>query len=364
MNKRENPLVSIIIPVYNTEKFVGRAIESALEQTYENIEVIVVNDGSQDRSGEVCDEYARRDSRVKVVHQINCGVSAARNKALEISRGQYIQFVDSDDVIVSHMTEKFVRGMESSGCDIVICGFANVGQERQGISPETRLSETRLFDVSELLVLSYMDPKVTPIVWSSCNMMFKNGILQEYELRFDSSYAKGEDGLFTLNYLSKCKKALVLDEVFYIHYIYDPSERVSTVSQFAPDLYELRLIYFEKLYFIVDRHINEQQRTILLQLFYDKLIAGIIRVVAYSEYFTDIKQRLAAIVNNEIVIRSGKVYKRFRKGDSIFIPLFMKWKLVNFLYLALKRKKKHYIDKYGKSSIVRSIYVKAPETRV
>ncbi|WP_027087251.1 glycosyltransferase family 2 protein [Cohnella panacarvi] len=364
MNNSEQPLVSIIIPVYNTEKFVGRALESVLEQTYKNIEVIVVNDGSQDGSGEICDEYSRRDSRVIVVHQINSGVSAARNKALEISRGRYIQFVDSDDVIVSHMTETFVTEMENSDCDIVICGFANVGQERQGISAETRLTETRLFAVSELLVLSYKDSKVAPIVWSSCNMMFKNDIMQANELRFNSSYAKGEDGLFTLDYLSKCKKALVLDQVFYIHYIYDPLERVSTVSQFAPDLYELRLIYFERLYFIVEGQINEQQKTILLQLFYDKLIAGIVRMVAYSEHFTDIEQRLSAIVNNEIVIRSGKVYKRFRKGDSVFIPLFMKWRLVNLLYFALKKKKKHYIGKYGKSPIVRSIYVKAPDTRV
>lgn len=357
-----NPLVTIIIPVYNTEKFVGRAIESVLAQTYENMEVILVNDGSQDKSGEICEEFARKDARVRVVHQNNSGVSVARNEGLAIAKGKYIQFIDSDDEIMVEMTERFVREMEDRDCDVVICGFRNIGQGRTDIDSETRVSETGIFEANDFLLLSYMNSELSPIVWSSCNMMYRSSILTENKIKFDTSYAKGEDGLFTLEYLAKCRRVLLIDQVFYKHYIFDTSERVNAYSQFAPDLYELRFKYFERLYSTIEGKVDEKELEKAMGLFYDKLIAGLVRLVAYSDYYTsnDILKRLSGIVTSPLVIRAGRSYVRIRKGDSYLIPLLMKWKLVKLLYLALKRKRKHYIDKYGKSSIVRSIYVKRP----
>ena len=105
-NNIDNKLISIIIPVYNCEKYLGRCIESILNQTYKNIEVILVDDGSPDNCGLMCDEYKKQDHRVKVIHKENGGLSSARNAGLDVASGEYIAFVDSDDYIATTMLEK------------------------------------------------------------------------------------------------------------------------------------------------------------------------------------------------------------------------------------------------------------------
>ena len=105
----KSPLISIIVPVYNAEKHLKRCLDSIICQTYKNLEIIIVDDGSEDGSGEICNKYAEHDERVRVIHQKNQGVSSARNAALEVSRGEYIAFVDSDDWIEEDMIQAFVE---------------------------------------------------------------------------------------------------------------------------------------------------------------------------------------------------------------------------------------------------------------
>ena len=104
---RNDSLLSIIVPVYNVEQYLSRCVDSLVNQTYHNIEIILVDDGSPDRSGEICDEYAKKDKRVKVIHQSNGGLSDARNTALDIAKGDYLMFVDSDDWIEKKKRVKF-----------------------------------------------------------------------------------------------------------------------------------------------------------------------------------------------------------------------------------------------------------------
>lgn len=348
-------MVSIIIPVYNTAIYLGRTIESVLAQTYENIEIILVNDGSVDRSGEICDEYAQGNPRVKVIHQKNSGVSVARNAGIDASSGRYIQFLDSDDELKKNMTETLVENMEEQDSDIVICGYFTVGQNIK----ETSI-ETCLYNRNEFLISSYVDPRVAPIVWSCWNMIFKSSIIKENNLWFDSSFVKGEDGLFTLGYIMKCKKVFALNQSFYRYNVYEPEERISAISHFSPDIYEFRVLYFERLFTELKYDINEQEKMMLLQIFYDKLIAGLVRLCAYSDYFSEgeIQERLRTIVNNEYVIQAGKIYAKKRKGDSVLIPLFMRRKSVKLLYVVFKNKGKKYIKKYGRSTLVKSVYLK------
>lgn len=118
-----NPLISVIIPVYNVEKYLHRCLGSVIAQTYQNLEIICVDDGSTDCSGEICEQYALKDHRVKVFHQENQGVSAARNKGLDIATGEYIAFIDSDDYIQNDMFEQLYRELLKSGASYVICGY-------------------------------------------------------------------------------------------------------------------------------------------------------------------------------------------------------------------------------------------------
>ncbi|MGM9600387.1 MAG: glycosyltransferase family 2 protein [Faecousia sp.] len=122
-----SPLISVIIPVYNVEKYLQRCLDSVIEQTYKNLEVILIDDGSTDHSGEICDDYAAKDVRIHVIHQENQGVSAARNKGLDNVKGEYITFVDSDDYIVNDMIAELLRLSEEEHADIVIGGYYGIG---------------------------------------------------------------------------------------------------------------------------------------------------------------------------------------------------------------------------------------------
>lgn len=115
------PLISVIIPVYNVEQYLRRCLDSVVAQTYQNLEIICVDDGSVDHSGKICDQYAARDARIKVIHQENQGLSAARNRGLDAAEGEYIAFVDSDDYILEDMYKKMLDKLLDYNVDLCVC---------------------------------------------------------------------------------------------------------------------------------------------------------------------------------------------------------------------------------------------------
>jgi len=123
------PKISVIVPVYNVEKYVSKCIESIINQTYRNLEIIIVNDGSTDKSGDICDYYAKKDDRIVLIHQENQGLSMARNNAIDIASGDYVGFVDSDDWIASDMYHTLYGNATEYGADISMCNFYNVRED-------------------------------------------------------------------------------------------------------------------------------------------------------------------------------------------------------------------------------------------
>lgn len=119
----EKPLISVIIPVYNVEKYLVRCVESVVNQTYKNLEIILVDDGSPDNCGQICDQLAKDECRIVVIHQKNMGLSSARNSGIKIAKGEYFTFVDSDDWILSSMVEDLYRIITESSSDMAICGL-------------------------------------------------------------------------------------------------------------------------------------------------------------------------------------------------------------------------------------------------
>ena len=128
-SQRKTELISVIIPVYKVEKYINRCVESVLVQNYHNIEVILVDDGSPDNCGIICDKYAETDSRIKVIHKKNGGLSDARNAGLDIATGQYICFIDSDDYIEKDMLKDMYDNIVRTGADITICNYCAVDNE-------------------------------------------------------------------------------------------------------------------------------------------------------------------------------------------------------------------------------------------
>lgn len=123
------PLISVVVPIYNVERYLGACIDSILAQTYKKLEIILVDDGSPDGCGKICDKYAEKDNRIIVIHQKNKGLSGARNSGIDIAKGQYIGFVDSDDTIEPQMFEVLLKNMQNNGAKISICGRKIIDEE-------------------------------------------------------------------------------------------------------------------------------------------------------------------------------------------------------------------------------------------
>lgn len=173
----DNPLVSIIIPIYKTEKYLRRCLDSVVNQTYRNLEIILVDDGSPDGCGKICDEYAARDGRVKVIHQENAGPGAARNAGLDIATGEYISFVDSDDWVTSDMAEYAVKLAASENADIVSLAYILTSKEKPAFK-ET--NDIKVFDSKaalEFFVETGMTTRTSECpVWSK---LFKAELFDE-----------------------------------------------------------------------------------------------------------------------------------------------------------------------------------------
>ncbi|TWT25127.1 glycosyltransferase [Planomicrobium sp. CPCC 101110] len=236
-------LVSIIVPVYNSETFIGNCITSILQQTYGNIELLLINDGSADGSGKVCEAYAQRDGRIRVLHQENAGPSAARNRGIDAAKGTYIQFVDGDDTIEPHMTKSMVNALGEAH-QLVICGFKNMLEcSDQVISDEIFcFYKTGSFEKEELLGFFgelYRDY----YIHFNWNKIYISEIIRENGLRFDCDVIRGEDMLFNLGYLEKCSHVKIIENPFYN---YMTSNSGSITSTFRPDLFENQQLLFQR----------------------------------------------------------------------------------------------------------------------
>lgn len=139
--KKNEAIVSIIIPVYNAKKYLANTLDSVIKQTYKNLEIILVNDGSTDNSKDICESYAKIDKRIKVINKENGGVSSARNYGLALAKGEYISFIDSDDFLVTDMIETLVNDIQNTNAEIAVCGYWHVTEEEYQKIRRTAINE-------------------------------------------------------------------------------------------------------------------------------------------------------------------------------------------------------------------------------
>lgn len=172
------PLISVIVPIYNVEKYVGECVDSIINQTYKNLEIILVNDGSTDSSGKICDCYVEKDSRIKVIHRENGGLSEARNSGLDIAKGEYLTFVDSDDVIVSDCIEMLYNLLINKGAD-VSTGALTPFYDGEKLPTEVPLSAVKVFDNGVDAVKSMLFQRGY-INNSPCSKLFKASLFKKY----------------------------------------------------------------------------------------------------------------------------------------------------------------------------------------
>lgn len=216
-----NHKISVIIPVYNVEDYLSKCLQSVINQTYTNLEIILVDDGSTDNSGEICDEFSENDNRIKVIHQKNTGVSQARKIGIDVADGKYIGFVDADDWIEPDMYETLINKMKNS--DIIMSGlFFHMNDAVKKIPmnnfENTYYGPDNLNLFFEKMIYSFENDKATNI-GSLCNNLFLTEKLKSVIKNIDFDIKHWEDFYVLVNYLLDCQSVEITKDVFY-HYIY------------------------------------------------------------------------------------------------------------------------------------------------
>lgn len=185
--------VSVIIPIYNVEKYLSECLDSVVNQTYKNLEIILINDGSKDGSANICKEYAEKDSRIIFIDQENIGVSKTRNKGIDIATGKYVLFVDSDDYCEANMVETAVKNYDNE--KMFVWGYTEVYKDK--------IVPIKYDEITMKNLHQYIN---TTTIGSSCNKIFLTEILKNQKIRFEEKIYNCEDLLFVLTYLKYVKE--------------------------------------------------------------------------------------------------------------------------------------------------------------
>ncbi len=203
-----NPLISIIVPIYNSEKTLNRCVDSILQQTFTDWELLLIDDGSKDSSGDICDEYARKDPRIKVFHKENGGVSSARNVGLDNAKGEWITFVDSDDWIVNNALDIDYDEVDE---DLLLFSYYLVSSKKEKLE---KMTQCVLSNKNELASFceKYLICTILRSPWSK---IFKREKINS--IRFDENIRIGEDTLFMFDYLIGIQSCRVFNNVFYVY---------------------------------------------------------------------------------------------------------------------------------------------------
>ena len=206
--------VSIIIPVYNAEKQLERCIESVLKQDYTDFELLLINDGSSDKSGDICERYATSDARIRVVHKENTGVSDSRNLGISMAKGEFLQFLDSDDWITPEATGLLVRGAEKFNCEMVIAEFYRVVGDR--LARKGDIQEDIVMGREEVAVHMMNNPAdfYYGVLW---NKLYRRDIIVDNALRMDKEISWCEDFIFNMQYIRYVKKVYALQVPIYYY---------------------------------------------------------------------------------------------------------------------------------------------------
>lgn len=194
-------MISIIVPVFNVEKYLPDCLNSILSQSFTEYEVLLINDGSTDKSGEICDEYTQKDPRFKVYHKQNGGVSSARNFALDKITGDWVYFCDADDLLYEKALEILIRNFDDS-VDCTMGGYIRFN-EQGDILEENKIYEDNYMSIEEIL-FDFYHPKYKMVNGYIWNRLFRRNVIERHKLRFREDIYIKEDGLFLIQYLCNC----------------------------------------------------------------------------------------------------------------------------------------------------------------
>lgn len=248
-------LISVIVPVYNAQEYLKKCLDSVLEQTYSNWELFVIDDGSIDQSLAVCQEYAKKDSRIQVLHQENAGVSAARNLAIDLAQGEFLCFLDADDWILPGLLESLLQTQREHGAQLVVTGYSKVdplkGEKKDWPAVNAVLRDREFFErFGELYDKTLLS--------GPCFKLYENAVIQREGIRFDPALSLGEDLTFNLQYYEFCKTVCLVEDCLYC---YRTVADTSLTTRFNPQKSALQFQLYQKVREFCRRHDCLEQST-------------------------------------------------------------------------------------------------------
>lgn len=232
--------ISIVVPVYNAETYLAKCLDSLVNQSYRDIEIVVVDDGSKDESGIICKNIKEKDSRIKYFYQENQGVSAARNLGIDKSSGDYIMFVDSDDYLDNYAVEKCVAFIEQ-GCNLICFNFSYLTNSQSVPNAPFVFNQEKILDNKELVKNLFIPSKKSSLYlgyfFRACwGKLFDLKLVREYKIRFPVGMKFSEDAMFVLDFLSKASNVKILDKYLYHYRIHESSAVQSYKKDFFTDV--------------------------------------------------------------------------------------------------------------------------------
>lgn len=321
-------LISIIVPVYNAERYLKRCLDSIVEQTYNKIEILLINDGSNDNSGEICDCYKESDDRIKVIHTVNQGVSTARNIGIENARGKYICFVDSDDYIEKEYVEALYKKIVKWDAELSICNLRSV----IGKTTNEVTVDCEVINFDNMSAEFFLEINKKYLLYAPFNKMYQSSIIKNEKIRYSKDICYGEDLLFNLTYLMYINRITFVNETKY-NYIVDNTGSLS--QRYRKDRYQNGKKLFEALYsFFKNKHfLTKANEKYLYERLFDDAYNAICETCINNEDKIAIKE-LSIIVHDSEVEKAMKLLEL--KSYSKIIVLLIKTKKFSLLYHYIK----------------------------
>ena len=325
MKQLAKPRVSVIVPVYNTEKYLKRCLDSILNQTLSDIEIIIVDDGSKEACALLCDQFAKLDSRIKVVHKQNAGLGFARNTGLSEANGEYVGFVDSDDYIEPTMYETLYATAKNNGADMAVSGISFVGgnmfSEADDLVAKPCFKETEVFNADKLktLLLGVIgalpnEPDDSRYGVSVCKNIFSNKLIKEKNITFLSEREiLSEDTLFMVDFIKNSSCAVGVTGAYYCYCRNDDSLSKS----YNATRFERSIVFLNELEKQISNTVPKEEYKIYL----DRLIQGFGRILCSQEIvhakqekikYSALRKRLKEICTNEKIADVLKTYPWYK----------------------------------------------------
>lgn len=310
--------VTIIIPAYNAEKTIEKCLDSIVKQSYKNLEILIINDGSSDRTEEICNQYAKFDSRIQVYSQENTGVSAARNKGISMATGRFLQFVDADDYIDQIMTEELVKkAHEFESAQLIVCGCM---EDREGVEKVIPTFAKEKMEKIELL-RALLEPD--SIRGYLVNKLFYRKILLDNKVQMRTDIHVCEDLIFCLEYAEYVESAIYIDKPYY-HYVFRHDS--VTHKKFSPKRFST-IQAFEEIK-IIAQHYKDRKLNSMVEAHYLVLIIQLFVMLKRNHYSMKTKE-MKMIMSN---MKKRKLCLWGTQWDIKYKVTCLPIKLLSFIY--------------------------------